>query len=94
MDFTLITLVGIAAALAHLWLPGEHRLGPASAFVLGIAGAWNGAIVAGAFVRGMLASLSAMLPLAGSIAGAVGTLAFLEVAVEAYFRHHPGEDTR
>lgn len=94
MDFLLFTLVGLAVALAHLWLPGEHRVGPAAAFALGIAGAWNGAIVAGAFVRGMLASLSATLPLVGSIAGAVGTLAFMELVVEAYLRHHPGEDTR
>jgi uncharacterized membrane protein YeaQ/YmgE (transglycosylase-associated protein family) len=94
MDFALFTFIGIAAGLAHLWIPGEHRLGPASAFVLGILGALNGAIVAGAFVPGMLASLSSGLATAGSIVGAVGTLAFMELAIDAYFRHHPGEDTR
>lgn len=92
MDFALFTLIGIAAALAHLWIPGEHRLGPASSLVLGMAGAWNGAVVAAAFVRGMAASLSAGLAIAGSIVGAIGTLAFMEAAIDLYFRHHPDED--
>lgn len=94
MDFALFTLIGLAAGLAHLFLPGEHRLGPASALAVGLAGAWNGALLAGAFVRGMLASLSSGLATAGSIVGAVGAIAFLEVVTDVYLRHHPDEATR
>ena len=94
MDFALFTLIGLAAALAHLWIPGEHRVGPASAFVLGVLGAWGGAIFAGAFVRGMLSSLSSGLGTVGSLMGAVGTLALMEVVADVYLRHHPDESTR
>jgi uncharacterized membrane protein YeaQ/YmgE (transglycosylase-associated protein family) len=93
MDFALFTLIGVAAALAHMWIPGEHRLGPTSALVLGMAGAWTGALVAGAFVPGMAASLSSGLATAGSVVGAVGTLGSMEVAIDLYFRHHPEEET-
>jgi hypothetical protein len=91
MDFALFTLLGLAVGLAYVCLPGEHRLGPASALVLGRAGAWNGAMFAVAFVRGLASSLSSGLATAGSIVGAAGTLALLELAIDAYFRHHPDE---
>jgi uncharacterized membrane protein YeaQ/YmgE (transglycosylase-associated protein family) len=91
MDFALFTLIGLAAGLAHQLLPGEHRVGAASSLVLGIVGAWNGALVSGAWVRGMLASLSSGLATIGSIVGAVGTIAFMEVVVDIYLRHHPDE---
>lgn len=94
MDFALFTLVGIAAALAHLFMPGARRLGPASALAVGIAGAWNGALLASSFVRGMMASISSGLATAGSIVGAVGSLAFLEIVTDVYLRHHPDEATR
>ncbi|GEJ57351.1 hypothetical protein [Anaeromyxobacter diazotrophicus] len=94
MDFALFTLLGLAVAFGHLWLPGEHRVGPASAFTLGVTGAWGGATVAGAFVPGMLSSLSSGLATAGSLAGAVGAIAFMEVVTDRYLRHHPDEATR
>jgi hypothetical protein len=94
MDFALFTFIGIAAGLAYICIPGQHRLGAASALVIGMLGAWGGAIAAAAPVQGKLASLSSGLATAGSIVGSVGTLAFMELAIEAYFRHHPEEDTR
>jgi uncharacterized membrane protein YeaQ/YmgE (transglycosylase-associated protein family) len=85
MEFLVFTLVGIAAALVHVMLPGEHHLGAASSFALGVAGAWGGALFASAFIQGGWANFGA-LAFVGSILGSVGTLAALELAADRYFR--------
>ncbi len=89
MEFLVFTFVGIAAALAHVLLPGEHHVGAASAFAVGVAGAWSGALVASAFIQGGWAQFG-LLALAGSIAGAAGSIAALEAAADAYVRGERG----
>ena len=85
MEFLVFTLVGIAAALVRIILPGEHHVGLASAFAVGVAGAWGGALLASAFIQGGWAQFG-MLALAGSIAGAAGSIAALEMAADSHFR--------
>lgn len=86
----MFTVVGIAAAVLHLLVPWEHHLGPASAFVVGVTGAWAGALLASTFVQGGWASFG-LLALAGSAVGAVGSLVALEAAAHAYCRHERRE---
>ncbi len=83
MGFYLWTCIGIAVGILHLLIPGQHRVGPASAIALGIGGAWNGALVAAAFVRGGWAAFPP-LALAGAIVGAVGTIAAMEIVAERW----------
>jgi len=88
VSFFVFTFVGVAGAIAHLVLPGEHRLGAAAAVAIGVAGAWAGALVASAFASGGWHSFGG-LALAGSVVGAAGSLALLEAIVEAYAHRHP-----
>jgi uncharacterized membrane protein YeaQ/YmgE (transglycosylase-associated protein family) len=90
MGFLTFTLIGIAVALLHVIIPGQHHVGPASAFALGIGGAWAGALFASAFVQGGWANFG-WLSIAGSILGAAGSVASLELIADAYLRHNPDE---
>jgi len=83
MEFLVFTFVGIAAALLHVLLPGEHHVGVASGLVVGVTGASSGALLASAFVQGGWAAFG-MLALAGSIVGGVGSIAVLEAAADLH----------
>jgi len=85
MEFLVFTFVGIAAALVHIILPGQHHVGPASSFAVGVMGAWGGALLASAFIQGGWANFG-LLSLAGSVLGAMGSIVALEVAADAYVR--------
>jgi len=88
ISFFVFTFVGVAGAIAHLVLPGEHRLGAAAAAAVGVAGAWAGALIASALVSGGWHSFGG-LALAGSVVGAAGSLAVVEALAEAYAHRHP-----
>jgi thiol:disulfide interchange protein len=90
MDFLTFTLLGIAVALMHIVIPGQHHVGAASAFALGVGGAWGGALFASAFVQGGWANFG-WLSLVGSIVGAAGGVVSLELIADAYFRLTPEE---
>jgi uncharacterized membrane protein YeaQ/YmgE (transglycosylase-associated protein family) len=85
MEFLVFSFVGIAAALLHVMLPGEHHVGPISSLAVGVTGGWSGALLASAFILGGWASFG-LLALAGSIAGAVVGIEALELAADAYLR--------
>lgn len=85
MSFFVLTCLGIAAAIIHLLLPGEHRIGPASAVAVGVLGSWNGCLVAQAFVRGGWIAFGP-LGFAGAVVGAVGSITLVELAAQAYLR--------
>lgn len=88
MEFFVFTVVGILAALLHVMLPGKHHVGAASAFVVGMMGAWAGALLGSAFIQGGWASFG-LLALAGSVVGAVGSVEGLERAADAYHAAGP-----
>ena len=77
--------IGLAAAILHLIVRGEHRVGPTSAFALGIAGASAGALFAAAFVRGGWANFPPFA-LLGAAVGAIGSIVAMELCAEAYVR--------
>ncbi len=85
MSFYVFTVVGLAAGLLHLMFPGEHRVGPTSAFALGVAGAWAGALLAAAFVRGGWANFPPFA-LLGAAVGGIGSIVAIELCAEAYVR--------
>ena len=85
MSFYVLTCLGIAAAIVHLLLPGQHRVGPTSAISIGILGAWSGCLVAQTFIRGGWIAFGP-LGFTGVVAGAVGGIALCELAAEAYLR--------
>ncbi len=85
MEFLVFTYVGLAAALLHILLPGEHHVGAASSFAVGVAGGWGGALLASAFVQGGWASFG-LLAFAGALLGALGSILALEAAADAYLR--------
>ncbi len=73
--FILFTFIGLAVALAHFPIVGRSYIGPASAMILGIAGGWNGALLADAVTGGHWELLGAYA-VAGCIAGAVRRISF------------------
>jgi hypothetical protein len=89
MGFLVFTYVGVAAALIHLVVHRQRHL-VASAFAVGVLGAWSGALGAGAAVQGGWASFGG-LHLAGAIVGAVVSVEGLERLADAYLRRHPEE---
>jgi uncharacterized membrane protein YeaQ/YmgE (transglycosylase-associated protein family) len=91
MDFLVFTYVGIAAAIAHTFIPSEHRVGAASSFALGVGGAWAGALLAGTLVRGGWAAFG-MLQFAGSVVGSIATIAVFELVTERYKRREAAEE--
>jgi len=84
MEFLVFTFVGIAAAIVHLMLPGQHRV-TASAFVLGVFGAWGGALFAGVFHQGGWAMFGDVT-LLGAALGAAGAIASVELAADVHVR--------
>ena len=84
MEFLVFTLVGIAAAVVHLMLPGQHRV-TASAFALGVFGAWGGALFAGVFHQGGWATFGTVT-LLGAALGAAGSIALVELAADVHVR--------
>ncbi len=92
MSFYVFTVVGLAAGILHLVVPGERRVGPVAAFALGVAGAWGGALLAAAFVRGGWASFPPVA-LGGAVVGAIGAIVAMEVSAEHHRRRRRGAET-
>jgi uncharacterized membrane protein YeaQ/YmgE (transglycosylase-associated protein family) len=84
--FLVFTLIGIGVAILHIVIPSEHRVGPASAFALGVMGAWGGALLAGAFHQGGWAMFQPVT-LFGAAVGAALSIVLLEIAAEVHVRH-------
>ena len=85
MSFFALTCIGVAAGFVHQLIPGERRLGPASAIALGVGGAWNGALFAATFSRSGWIAFGP-LALAGAILGAAGMITAIELAARVYLR--------
>jgi len=83
VGFLVFSYVGIAAALGQILRPGRHQLGAASSFAVGGLGSWGGALLASTLVRGGWASFG-LESLAGSVLGALASIAALELATRAY----------
>lgn len=81
MAFYVWTCVGVVVGVVHLLVPGRHRVGPASAIVLGVVGAWNGALVVAALHQGGWIFFGP-IALAGAIVGAIGAVAGIDVVAE------------
>jgi uncharacterized membrane protein YeaQ/YmgE (transglycosylase-associated protein family) len=83
MGFLVFTAIGLAIAMLHVVLPTEHRVGPVTAFFVGVFGAWSGALFLSAFHQGGWASFS-LGSGAGAVIGAAASIAFLEVVAERW----------
>ncbi len=86
MGFLAFTFIGIAAALVHIVLPGEHHVGAASALAVGVFGAWGGGLFIAAFHQGGWTMFGTITVL-GAALGAAGSIELLELVADAHFRH-------
>jgi uncharacterized membrane protein YeaQ/YmgE (transglycosylase-associated protein family) len=83
MDLFTFTLIGIAVAFLHVFLPGQHRVGFASAIALGVFGALNGALIVSAFTRGGWA-IHPPVALVGALVGAMVCIGAIELAADVH----------
>jgi uncharacterized membrane protein YeaQ/YmgE (transglycosylase-associated protein family) len=81
--FLVFTLIGIGVALLQIVIPGEHRVGPASAFFLGVVGAWGGALFLAAFHQGGWALFDPITAL-GAVVGAALSIVAFEIIAEVH----------